>query len=129
MAPPQLSVPIDSDNHAYVGLFNQAQTCYLNSLLQTLYMTPEFRNALYGFVLFHKYHHIQPHRWQFAQQPTEAESASSIAYQLQRLFIALQTSEENAVETKQLTQSFGWSHDDGMTTLHTFCTVFSMVPT
>ena len=31
----------------YVGLVNQAMTCYLNSLLQTLYMTPEFRNAVY----------------------------------------------------------------------------------
>jgi len=32
----------------YCGLVNQAMTCYLNSLLQTLFMTPEFRNALYG---------------------------------------------------------------------------------
>jgi len=31
----------------HVGLVNQAMTCYLNSLLQTLYMTPEFRNAVY----------------------------------------------------------------------------------
>ena len=31
----------------FVGLVNQAMTCYLNSLLQTLYMTPEFRKALY----------------------------------------------------------------------------------
>ena len=31
----------------YVGLVNQAMTCYLNSLLQTLFMTPEFRNAVY----------------------------------------------------------------------------------
>ena len=35
----------------YVGLVNQAMTCYLNSLLQTLYMTPEFRNAVYRFVI------------------------------------------------------------------------------
>ena len=34
----------------FVGLVNQAMTCYLNSLLQTLYMTPEFRNTLYRFV-------------------------------------------------------------------------------
>jgi ubiquitin C-terminal hydrolase len=33
----------------YRGLVNQAMTCYLNSLLQTLYMTPEFRNALYTY--------------------------------------------------------------------------------
>lgn len=36
----------DTDD-VYVGLVNQAMTCYLNSLLQTLFMTPEFRNALY----------------------------------------------------------------------------------
>lgn len=33
----------------HVGLINQAMTCYLNSLLQTLYMTPEFRNGIYRF--------------------------------------------------------------------------------
>lgn len=31
----------------FVGLANQGATCYLNSLLQTLYLTPEFRNAIY----------------------------------------------------------------------------------
>ena len=34
----------------FVGLVNQAMTCYLNSLLQTLFMTPEFRNAIYRLV-------------------------------------------------------------------------------
>lgn len=37
----------DNDNMGYVGLINQAMTCYLNSLLQTLFMTPEFRNGIY----------------------------------------------------------------------------------
>lgn len=37
----------DESNTGFVGLINQAMTCYLNSLLQTLYMTPEFRNAIY----------------------------------------------------------------------------------
>lgn len=37
----------DDENTGYVGLINQAMTCYLNSLLQTLFMTPEFRNAIY----------------------------------------------------------------------------------
>ncbi len=38
------------DESGYVGLINQAMTCYLNSLLQTLYMTPEFRNAIYRYI-------------------------------------------------------------------------------
>jgi hypothetical protein len=40
-------IVITDDESGYVGLINQAMTCYLNSLLQTLYMTPEFRNAIY----------------------------------------------------------------------------------
>jgi hypothetical protein len=63
----------------YVGLVNQAMTCYLNSLLQALYMTPEFRNALY--------------KWEF--DGTEAEAVKSIPYQLQKLFLNLQVSTIN----------------------------------
>jgi len=32
---------------AFVGLENQGATCYLNSLLQALYLTPEIRQGLY----------------------------------------------------------------------------------
>uniref|UniRef100_A0A914R6T3 USP domain-containing protein n=1 Tax=Parascaris equorum TaxID=6256 RepID=A0A914R6T3_PAREQ len=46
---------LDDNEHRYVGLRNQAMTCYLNSLVQTLYMTPEFRNAVYK-------QKISPHR-------------------------------------------------------------------
>lgn len=56
----------------YVGLVNQAMTCYLNSLVQALYMTPEFRNAIYN--------------WEFDGQ----NEARSIPYQLQKLFLNLQ---------------------------------------
>lgn len=44
------TISTDSHNNSkqrYVGLSNQGATCYMNSLLQTLYMTPEFRTALY----------------------------------------------------------------------------------
>nr|CAD7395807.1 unnamed protein product [Timema cristinae] len=80
----------------YVGLVNQAMTCYLNSLLQALYMTPEFRNALY--------------KWEF--DGTEQEEAKSIPYQLQKLFLLLQTSPKSAVETTELTRSFGWHSNE-----------------
>jgi len=58
----------------YVGLVNQAMTCYLNSLIQTLYMTPEFRNAIYKF-------HFDSDK-----------GVKNIPYQLQRLFLLLQVS-------------------------------------
>ncbi|XP_055385651.1 ubiquitin carboxyl-terminal hydrolase 47 [Condylostylus longicornis] len=76
-------------NCGYVGLVNQAMTCYLNSLLQALFMTPEFRNALY--------------KCEFDNSKDDI-----IPYQLQRLFLNLQTSTKNAVETTDLTKSFGW---------------------
>ena len=36
-----------SQKQEFVGLSNQGATCYMNSLLQTLFMTPDFRNELY----------------------------------------------------------------------------------
>lgn len=80
----------------YVGLVNQAMTCYLNSLLQALFMTPEFRNSLY--------------KWEFIGSPEE--TPKSIPFQLQKLFLSLQTSSRSAVETSKLTRSFGWDASD-----------------
>ncbi|XP_043285932.1 ubiquitin carboxyl-terminal hydrolase 47 isoform X2 [Venturia canescens] len=87
------SEPNRHDETGYVGLVNQAMTCYLNSLIQALYMTPEFRNALYN--------------WEYTND-SDKDEAKSIPYQLQKLFLNLQTSSKNAVETTPLTKSFGW---------------------
>lgn len=74
-----------------VGLKNQGATCYLNSLLQSLYFTNSFRKAVY-------------------QIPTENEADRlNSAYALQRLFYQLQTN-TNAVSTQELTASFGWDN-------------------
>lgn len=75
---------------------NQAMTCYLNSLIQTLYMTPEFRNAMY--------------RWHF--DGTEDEQAKSIPFQLQSLFLMLQTTDKSSIGTTNLTRSFGWDSSE-----------------
>jgi len=37
-----------------------------------------------------------------------------IPYQLQRLFLQLQTVEKRAVETTDVTKSFGWDSSEGM---------------
>jgi uncharacterized UBP type Zn finger protein len=38
--------PPKRDFTTFCGLKNQGATCYLNSLLQSVYMIPEFRNAI-----------------------------------------------------------------------------------
>ncbi|KAG8902957.1 hypothetical protein FRB99_003895 [Tulasnella sp. 403] len=77
----------------FVGLKNQGATCYMNSLLQSLYCTNAFRKAVY-------------------QIPTEEDTPSeSVALALQRVFYSLQTS-DTAVGTTELTRSFGWKSLD-----------------
>jgi hypothetical protein len=67
----------------------------MNSLLQTLFMTPEFRRSLY--------------LWRGGKGLTKDEEDDSIPLQLQRLFARLQFSEgSSAISTQALTQSFGW---------------------
>ncbi|RXW23380.1 hypothetical protein EST38_g2471 [Candolleomyces aberdarensis] len=76
-----------------VGLKNQGATCYMNSLLQSLYCTRYFRKAVY-------------------QIPTEQDSPTeSVALALQRVFYHLQTSDQ-PVGTTELTKSFGWKSLD-----------------
>lgn len=73
----------------YVGLKNQGATCYMNSLLQTLYFTNQLRRAVY-------------------KMPTESDdSTKSVALALQRVFHELQFCDK-PVGTKKLTKSFGW---------------------
>ncbi|KAK2714285.1 hypothetical protein QYM36_008742 [Artemia franciscana] len=80
----------DSKKHTgYVGLKNQGATCYMNSLLQTLYFTNQLKKAVY-------------------KMPTESDdSTRSVALALQRVFYELQFSDK-PVGTKKLTKSFGW---------------------
>ncbi|KAI9009915.1 hypothetical protein CLU79DRAFT_839835 [Phycomyces nitens] len=73
----------------FVGIKNQGATCYMNSILQSLYCTNSFRKAVY-------------------QVPTETEDPTkSVALALQRCFYNLQSSND-PVGTTELTRSFGW---------------------
>ncbi|EGG09841.1 uncharacterized protein MELLADRAFT_42507 [Melampsora larici-populina 98AG31] len=76
----------------YVGLKNQGATCYMNSLLQSLFLTNYFRKAVY-------------------QIPTENDGVDSVPLALQRVFYQLQTSDQ-PVGTTELTRSFGWKSLD-----------------
>lgn len=77
----------------FVGLKNQGATCYMNSLLQSLFFTNYFRRAVY-------------------QIPTENDiPADSVALALQRVFYLLQSSDQ-PVGTTELTKSFGWKSLD-----------------
>ncbi|XP_074565109.1 ubiquitin C-terminal hydrolase 13-like [Curcuma longa] len=78
----------------YVGLKNQGATCYMNSLLQTLYHIPYFRKAVY-------------------HMPTTENDmpSASIPLAMQSLFYKLQYN-DSSVATKELTNSFGWDTYD-----------------
>ena len=78
----------------YAGLKNQGATCYLNSLLQSLFHLRAFRKAVYSIPT------------KDADQPE-----SCIPLALQRLFYYMETSPNSRypVGTKQLTKSFGWT--------------------
>lgn len=119
-----------STKNPYTGLSNQGATCYMNSLLQTMFMTPEFRKGLY--------------QWQFGQKKVKKTAQErdgsgdadapdgtdgdddddddevgddepeedNIPFQLQKLFAKLQLSPHESISTKALTKSFGWTGAD-----------------
>ncbi|EAN77301.1 ubiquitin carboxyl-terminal hydrolase, putative [Trypanosoma brucei brucei TREU927] len=86
----------------YNGLLNQGATCYLNSLLQTLFHISEFRLAIYQ---------IPTAEEAEEKNDVNIKATKSIPYALQRLFCHLQTGSE-AADTTELTESFGWSSSD-----------------
>ena len=59
----------------HLGLRNQGNTCYMNSLLQVLYHVPEFRRAIYSLP---------------TSTAAELGTSSRVVLELQRLFYRLQ---------------------------------------
>eukprot|EP01100_Stratorugosa_tubuloviscum_P009928 TRINITY_DN419_c1_g1_i1.p1 TRINITY_DN419_c1_g1~~TRINITY_DN419_c1_g1_i1.p1 ORF type:complete len:1042 (-),score=430.06 TRINITY_DN419_c1_g1_i1:209-3334(-) len=138
--------PIDFNKKSdtgFVGLSNQGATCYMNSLIQTLYMTPEFRLALYKWDS--KEFFLNELKSQLNSQPNpdptkqkefedkikkiseilsepekineyiKQKEETSVPSQLQKLFARLQLSQQRAVKTTDLTKSFGWKDSDAFT--------------
>ncbi|KAK1890620.1 Ubiquitin carboxyl-terminal hydrolase 47, partial [Dissostichus eleginoides] len=85
-----------SPSYSYSSILNKSDTGYVGLSSTNPYMTPEFRNALYN--------------WEFEE--SEEDPVTSIPHQLQRLFILLQTSKKRAIETTDVTRSFGWDSSE-----------------
>lgn len=93
----QVDVSVEWDSRketGYIGLKNQGATCYMNSVLQSLYHIPAFRRIVYN-------------------MPTTGteDVEKCIPLNLQRLFCLMQFS-PSPVSTKALTKSFGWGDGD-----------------
>lgn len=93
-------VPYDSKaSTGFCGILNQGATCYMNSMLQALYLLPKFREVVYSI-------------------PSEIDDkGAKIGFALQRVFYALQSGNKG-VSTKQLTASFGWNSVDAFQVSH-----------
>lgn len=78
----------------YVGILNQGATCYMNSLLQTMFNINVLRKAVYNL-------------------PTNEDDkpSESMPLALQSVFHMLQFT-DIAVDTQDLTKSFGWDVGD-----------------
>ncbi|XP_044890579.1 ubiquitin carboxyl-terminal hydrolase 40 isoform X7 [Felis catus] len=86
------------------GIRNQGGTCYLNSLLQTLHFTPEFREALFS---------LGPEELgSFEDKDKPDAKVRIIPLQLQRMFAQLLLLDQDAASTTDLTDSFGWTSDE-----------------
>ena len=78
----------------FVGILNQGATCYMNSLLQTMYNINVLRKAVYSL-------------------PTNEDEkpSESMPLALQSVFHAMQFTDA-PVDTQDLTKSFGWDVGD-----------------
>ena len=103
----KLEIPENERNNTnFVGLYNQGATCFLNSSLQILYMTPKFRNIIFSLPLCkNKLDEIS----EFLPKTQKYD----ILLTLQKLFSQLNSLNINAIKTKELTEAFKWNNNEG----------------
>ncbi|CAD8211707.1 unnamed protein product [Paramecium octaurelia] len=91
----------------FAGLKNQGATCYLNSLIQSYYMSPEFRKVILSLPLCGETIEDSAN---FAKN----ESRNRFLLEFQKLFIQLQSLQSKETSTLALTSSFGWNDGQQM---------------
>ncbi|XP_063765610.1 ubiquitin carboxyl-terminal hydrolase 40 [Eleginops maclovinus] len=87
------------------GIKNQGGTCYLNSLLQTLLFTPEFREELFSLGA--------DELGCLEDKDKPGAKVRLIPLELQRLFASLLLVDQQSASTADLTDSFGWNSSEG----------------
>ncbi|XP_061699369.1 ubiquitin carboxyl-terminal hydrolase 40 isoform X2 [Syngnathoides biaculeatus] len=87
------------------GILNQGGTCYLNSLLQTLLFTPEFRDELFALGT--------DELGCLEDKDKPGAKVRVIPLELQRLFARLLLVNQQSASTAALTESFGWNSSQG----------------
>ncbi|XP_046717084.1 ubiquitin carboxyl-terminal hydrolase 40 isoform X2 [Silurus meridionalis] len=89
------------------GIRNQGSTCYLNSLLQTLLHTPEFREELFR---------LGPEELgNLEDKDKPVAKVRVIPLEMQNLFARLLLLDEQTTTTAALTESFGWTNHEETT--------------
>ncbi|CAD8204134.1 unnamed protein product [Paramecium pentaurelia] len=91
----------------FAGLKNQGATCYLNSLIQSYYMCPEFRKVILQLPLCKE-------TIEDSANLAQNESRNRFLLEFQKLFIKMQSLQSKATSTEALTSSFGWNDGQQM---------------
>ncbi|KAK2953235.1 putative Ubiquitin carboxyl-terminal hydrolase 7 [Blattamonas nauphoetae] len=82
----------------HVGIINQGATCYMNSILQTLFHTPLFRTIVLSVPLTE-------------EEQRTTRGTPTITNALKHLFFSMKNS-TRSVSSAELTRSFGWDWRD-----------------
>eukprot|EP00917_Polyrhabdina_sp_WS-2016_P022768 GHVP01049367.1.p1 GENE.GHVP01049367.1~~GHVP01049367.1.p1 ORF type:complete len:1527 (-),score=250.65 GHVP01049367.1:1159-5739(-) len=101
------------------GLKNHGATCYMNSLLQSLFYVGDFRRAVFEMTADEEPDlpseigdDTESHR---EVQTLDFKDEAPVSEALQNLFYQLQRSESHTVSCKELIKSFGWDAADAFT--------------